>query len=168
VDAAGQVGVGAQAAHVEVVAQVGRQVDRQRHRLALRRGASFGRAAQHDHVVGQGRAVLRREFDQRAVGLEACLRRRSGVASRTTLAWPLTITVRSGTRQRFQLVGHQAQVHRGLAAGEAHVAVDMARPLLPSRDRRCSCSWSPASVARSWPLRRRTPWSGQRTARRRR
>ena len=41
----------------------------------------------------------------------------------------------------------------------------VALPCTPSRYRRCSTRRSPSSCERSWPLRRRTPCSGQRTAR---
>ena len=118
---AGQVGVDAQAAQVEIVAQVRSQVDRERHFrfLLLRRGRCA--AAQHDHVFGNRRAALRREFDQGAVGLEAAIERKTlGVAHQVRFARDDHRAVR--TRQGFQLVRHQAQLHRAVGT-EAHRAV---------------------------------------------
>ncbi|MNK84943.1 hypothetical protein D3C87_1048050 [compost metagenome] len=119
---AGQIRVDAHAAQVEGIAQVELEVDIQGQRRRFLAALDF--LAQHHHVAALRRRVLRRQFDQRAVGPELALEAEAFVvAHQGAVARQDQGTV--GPRQRLQAVGQQFQFQACLAIRKAYPAIGL-------------------------------------------
>ena len=105
---------------MEGIAQVKFQVDIQGQRRRFLATLDF--LAQHHHVAALRGGILRRQFDQRAVGLELALEAEAlVVAHQGAVARQDQGAV--GARQRLQAVGHQFQFQARFAIRKAYPAI---------------------------------------------